>query len=440
VHRGRFWVGSGARDGESLASLDVGGYLNRPRAKAIAGPAPAAGCDVDNTTTLVLGRLGPWGPAPPWAGLHARSVYDNIMPMLNALSEAGVRLGTGAGGAASGGLAAASGEPLQLLVLNSPADRGSFALFSIYLRFLGARVEALALDDGRCRAFSGKLIFGLGGRGFMSYRSHPHTVSARLFASLDWEFWLARHPPRCRGLLWGQLCLPAAELHSRLRGFALYRSGMYAWAGLPASALRAPGAALAQRRLRVMLIDRGRGAATGRRWPFALTELRALLLRALPPASVRVVDYASLSLKEQVRVTAWADVWVSLHGSNIVNRLFLRNGALAFVLYPSSTCYHQSDHVDRGVFWVPMLNFTLPLSDAPPAANFSCGVYGQPCCEATQPTTALRLATVVARTLIKHHSDLERGCTEQYCCAYAEDAAECAQVARTFRTAELAGE
>jgi len=86
-----------------------------------------------------------------------------------------------------------------------------------------------------------------------------------------------------------------------------------------------------------------------------------------------------------------------------------------------------------------MLNFTLPLSDAPPAANFSCGVYGQPCCEATMPTTALRLATVVARTLQERRSDLERGCAEQYCCAYAEDAAECAQVARTYRTAELAG-
>ena len=69
-----------------LVSIEVGGHYDTTLNVQLQC-ADAEGLNVSSyryitRSSVLLGRTGPWGNRPPFAGLHARTIYQNVIPVL----------------------------------------------------------------------------------------------------------------------------------------------------------------------------------------------------------------------------------------------------------------------------------------------------------------------------------------------------------------------
>jgi len=349
--------------------------------------------------SLLLGRTGPWGLLPPFAGLHARSIYENVIPLLHIhrllFHDVDVRDTT-------------------LFIISRDRDINSNEAMLSYMPFLKNTPKYLNADPSP-KLFE-SLAFGIGGRGFLTsvrYESSLRRRPKRIFNDAFWLKKLNSSLYEHSGLL-----IPVTDFYAQFCTYELYRRLMFGQLNI------------VNRRVKtyrnVLIIDR---AGQQRNWPFPVASLRRAILQQVPDVSVISYDYAGKSLAEQVSVSSWADVFISMHGSNVINRIFLQNEALSIIFYPNSGCYHQSDHVDRLVYWSHYYNFTFTsdMNMRTAIEDRMCGKYGQKCC---QHVTTVKAEDVAALVLSKMRQD--HHCYGTYCCTFGENVNECVRAAKKF--------
>lgn len=407
--------------------LDVGGHYNHTlnaqvsclghqiemlRARAIAVTRPV----------FLLGRTGPWSKIKTLGikGLHARVIYDNIIPTIGAALDMGWT---------EDDLATA-----MLLYDDVPEDVDSREPFEDYWPFMITRPAHVSTVCSDRPCLLHELVFGVVGRGF-----HPALAATDIepaifsAAKLVQHYWFMPEAG-CSGFSYAGTCLPKAYFYSAFQSYRVYRSLMFRAAQVEQRSPRSQHGMSCQATTnyarpstpkRFLIVNRGTGLS--RQWPFSVHTFVEALTAACDGCLLRVVDYAELNLLDQVRTTAWADVFISIHGSNIINRLFLPDGALSLIFYGSTACYRQSDHVDRMVTWSPYVALDFPLLKQPTAPDFSCGIYGNRCCKTVEPAS---LTEVVAK--IKETVKIPPPCAGRYCCNFFETRHECALVAQSL--------
>lgn len=60
-------------------------------------------------------------------------------------------------------------------------------------------------------------------------------------------------------------------------------------------------------------------------------------ISALPQVKLQIVDFASLSFKEQIQVTAGSDILLGVHGNGLSHTLFLPSRAALIELFPKNS-------------------------------------------------------------------------------------------------------
>lgn len=80
-----------------------------------------------------------------------------------------------------------------------------------------------------------------------------------------------------------------------------------------------------------MCTDADLGDALLARW------MAAAIARARPDAEIRTADFATLTLREQIRIAAESDVLVGVHGAGLTHVLWMRPGTKLVEIIPPAT-------------------------------------------------------------------------------------------------------
>tara|TARA_B110000008_G_scaffold278273_1_gene321619 strand:- start:457 stop:1659 length:1203 start_codon:yes stop_codon:yes gene_type:complete len=375
--------------------LDVGGHFEEPLSvELICMPSNPRGLGDDITNlpgnTFLLGRTGSWGLQKPFSGLHARTVYDNIIPMFSVLLEY---------------LNEDEVRQTNVLVASRSEDKVSKNAYLNYFHFLES--EPIFLEDLKVPVQFGSLFFGVSGMGYFSSFRHKSSLGKRDRKELDKTFWLKTLGS---GMFeHSGLVVPVSDFYMHFQAYQVYRNFMYELYEISLRRVRGFH--------KILIIDR---PGLDREWPFEVDSLKQELAHRIPDSEILVYDYADKTLKEQATTTSWADVFLSVQGSGTVNRIFLQNEALSILFYPNSKCYHQSDHVERMVHWSHYVNYTFSSNMSVASEDLSCGIYGQPCCR-----TATAVAPDIVADIIISEMQKERNCVKGYCCTFGEGSDDC---------------